>query len=81
MIFPGFKSLFWRNRLQDAGERARREHSAFLTQALRTRLGVNVPRIPRRKVDDGGFDRLMQDPRGRAAAERWWGARFEDGDG
>ena len=74
------RGLLWRDRLRDAGERARREHSAFLTQALCTRLGVRAPRIPTRRVDDGGFDRLMGDPRGRRAAGRFWSGALVDAD-
>jgi hypothetical protein len=80
MRFRLLRALLWRDRLRDAGERARREHSAFLTQALRNRIGVRHPRIPTRRVDRGGFDRLMADPRGRDAADRWWSSAFIDDD-
>ncbi len=80
MRFRFLQHLHWRKRLLDAGERARREHSNFLTQALCTRLGAGAPRIPTRRVDRGGFDRLMADSRGRQAADRWWAGTFVDED-
>lgn len=73
------RAILWRERLRDAGQKARDEHSRWLTLALLGRsAGLNQPRIPTRKVDDGGFDRLMQDPRGRRAATRWWSNTFQD---
>jgi hypothetical protein len=45
------------------------EHSAFLTWALRQQ---RTPRIPRRRVADGGFDRHMRRPEARAAVRHWW---------
>jgi hypothetical protein len=80
MLLRQVRSLLFRQRLLDAGARARREHSTWLTQALCTRVGVRAPRIPTRKVDDGGFDRLMSDPRGQRVARQWWTSAFEDGD-
>jgi hypothetical protein len=46
------------------------ETSAFLTWALQH--GQDLPRIPRRRVDEGGFSLLMQQPGARAAVARWW---------
>lgn len=53
-----------------AGERARRLHSHWLTEALRS--GKEMPRIPLRRVEDGGWEDLLAKPKGRDAAERWW---------
>lgn len=53
------------------GERARRHHERWLTGALTGRIGPH-PRIPTRRVSEGGFDRQMADESGRARAERWW---------
>ena len=78
MLLRPLKSLLFRQRLLDAGARARGEHSRWLTQALCTRIGVPAPRIPTRKVEDGGFDRLMSDPRGRRVAQQWWTSAFDD---
>ncbi len=49
---------------------ARRMHSRWLTQAIRA--GSKVPRIPVRRVDEGGFDREMATPEGREWASAWW---------
>jgi hypothetical protein len=64
------------------------EHSAWLTWAIglgfgrRRRDGWDcLPRIPVRRVADGGFARLMSTPGGRYRAERWWDkALGEQGD-
>jgi hypothetical protein len=59
----------------------RRTHERWLTSALRSR--APIPRIPIRRVDDGGFDDLLSRPRGRDVAARWWRmafARVPDGD-
>ncbi len=75
------KALLWQDRLRDAGERAREEHSRWLTQALYGRsAGFNYPKIPTRRVDAGGFDKLMSDRRGRRAAANWWQRIFRDDD-
>ncbi|MEX0776742.1 MAG: hypothetical protein WD042_13650 [Phycisphaeraceae bacterium] len=47
------------------------ETSAFLTWALAEER--QVPRIPCRRVDDGGFEALLARPGARALARRWWG--------
>ncbi len=46
------------------------ETSVFLTWALSS--GVDLPRIPVRRVDEGGFDRLLRLPGARRALGRWW---------
>lgn len=49
------------------------ETSAFLTWALaRQREGQAFPRIPRRRVDQGGFTSLLRQPGARAAVAHWW---------
>ena len=47
--------------------------SAFLTWALAANR--DVPRIPTRRVDRGGFADLTADAR--AAASRWWSQTFD----
>ncbi|MFP4143986.1 MAG: hypothetical protein ACLFV3_02480 [Phycisphaeraceae bacterium] len=46
------------------------ETSTFLTWALRHRR--DVPRIPTRRVDEGGFAELRLNRGARAAVTRWW---------
>ncbi|MFW6059859.1 MAG: hypothetical protein ACODAQ_06735 [Phycisphaeraceae bacterium] len=46
------------------------ETSAFLTWALHHH--GQLPRIPRRRVDRGGFGPLLKHPGARAAVEHWW---------
>lgn len=60
-----------RNRLETLAERARREHSHWLTCAMAD-PGRYWRRIPIRRVDRGGFSALTGDPAGRAWTERWW---------
>lgn len=57
------------------GERARRQLQRWLSAALES--PTPLPRIPLRRVDRGGFDRLMSTPRGRAAAAAWWERTLE----
>jgi hypothetical protein len=71
-----FGRWLWRKRLIDAGEQARREHSAFLTRALMLPPNA-LPRIPTRKVSEGGFSREMAAPEGRRWAQRWWSTTFD----
>lgn len=49
---------------------ARRTHSRWLSRAIRA--GARVPRIPTRRVDEGGFDADMATAEGRAWAREWW---------
>lgn len=42
----------------------------FLTWALEN--GVDLPMIPRKRVDDGGFTELMKLRGGREMVNRWW---------
>jgi hypothetical protein len=53
-----------------AGERARLLHSRWLTDAMRS--GRPMPRIPLRRVEEGGWEELLARPKGRDVAERWW---------
>jgi len=46
------------------------ETSAFLSWALRERR--DLPRIPRRRVDEGGFTAMLRNPGARAAVRHWW---------
>ena len=46
------------------------ETSAFLTWALSS--GASLPRIPRRRVDEGGFGPYLRLPGARAAMHHWW---------
>lgn len=57
------------------GERMIQEHGMWLTMAMR--VGFALPRIPVRRVSDGGFSRLMAAPAGRYRAERWWESALE----
>lgn len=50
------------------------ETEAFLNWAL---WREDVPRIPRRRMDEGGFTRLMRQPGARALAGRWWRTTLE----
>lgn len=44
--------------------------STFLSWALKE--DRDLPRIPRLRSDEGGFDRLMSQPGGRRVATMWW---------
>ena len=54
----------------EAGRLARLVHSRWLTEAVQRPL--DVPRIPTRRVDEGGFSAMLCRPGGRERAERWW---------
>ncbi|MGP1345090.1 MAG: hypothetical protein ACTS3F_00295 [Phycisphaerales bacterium] len=67
---------FWdRFRGETAGERARRIHQSWLSMAMRGEIGP-FPRIPTRRVSDGGWDGLMRTEDGRRWARRWWHRAF-----
>jgi len=51
------------------------ETSAFLTWALSS--GVDLPRIPTRRVDEGGFGGRFRHAAARAAGFRWWARAIE----
>lgn len=46
------------------------EHSRWLTRAVASPRPQ--PRIPTRRVADGGFDRMMRLEHGPARASKWW---------
>lgn len=54
----------------EARDKMIHETSAWLTWALDN--DVPVPRIPRNRVDRGGFDMLRRVPAARAAVDHWW---------
>jgi hypothetical protein len=51
------------------------ETSTFLTWALTEER--DLPRIPHRRVDAGGFTEILLRPGGRALATRWWSRALE----
>lgn len=55
----------------DARRRAIAETNAFLTWAIQT--GETMPRIPRRRVDKGGFAQLLSRPNANSIIASWWG--------
>jgi hypothetical protein len=61
-----------RRGLPDPAALFRRVHEAWLTRAVTS--GKAYPRIPVRRVDEGGFDPLLSRPGGRQLADRWWSA-------
>jgi len=63
--------VFGLRTIEEAGRRARRQHSQYLTRALLGFTSTPVPRIPTRRVDKGGFDKVMRDPRGKRVADQW----------
>lgn len=58
-------------RVLTASERARQLHSAWLTRALGGELPES-PRIPARRVTEGGFRTLLRTGYGRRWATDWW---------
>lgn len=58
-----------------ASELARAIHSEWLTRAMAQRKAY--PRIPTRRVEDGGFDALRARANGMARAEQWWMVALE----
>lgn len=64
--------FFFRSRpIGEVAQRMRDEHSAWLTEALR-RGQFDLPRIPVKRADQGGFSELTESARGREVCERWW---------
>ena len=59
------------DRILTASERARRLHSAWLTRALAGETG-ECPRIPTRRVEQGGFSGILRTAFGRRWAVEWW---------
>ncbi|QNN21960.1 hypothetical protein HED60_06640 [Planctomycetales bacterium ZRK34] len=71
--------MIYRSNPQDPDARRRRmiaETSAWLTWALDNDLegpgNAKLPRIPRRRVDMGGFGNMLNHPGARAAVYHWW---------
>lgn len=64
-----------RGALEEAGARARREHSAWLTHALHN--PGRWPCIPTRRVSNGGFAAMMARKGGPERAERWWNSAID----
>ena len=62
--------MFSREDWERLGERVRRAHSRWLTAALRS--GSKAPRIPVRRVSEGGWDAMMGTEEGRAWAAEFW---------
>lgn len=54
----------------DARRRAIAETSAFLSWALRSEQ--DLPRIPRRRVDRGGFTQMLKSPLAGKIITYWW---------
>ncbi len=67
--------LFWRDDVPSLGETYRRVHEAWLSRAVES--GHPYPRIPLRKVEDGGFSGLVRRPGGRMLTEMWWMAALD----
>ncbi|MCG3124768.1 MAG: hypothetical protein GIKADHBN_03253 [Phycisphaerales bacterium] len=66
--------MFWRlwrrSQILERGEAARRLHSAWLTRALDSQRPY--PRIPVRRVDEGGFTVLRNTAYRPKVSEAWW---------
>jgi hypothetical protein len=59
----------------ELGAKARLLHGTWLTRALHKPAG-RLPRIPLRRVSEGGFTALMRTVEGRAWAELWWSSAW-----
>lgn len=66
----GFGFTYRQRRPADARRRAIAETSAFLSWALAT--DPPMPRIPRRRVDRGGFADLLKRPNAAGMIAYWW---------
>jgi hypothetical protein len=70
--------MFWRSSssrdLLSKAQAFRSVHERWLSKALRS--ASPLPRIPVRRMDRGGFDDLLSQPRGRDVADRWWRMAF-----
>jgi hypothetical protein len=66
--------MFWKRlRERHIGSLAKlycQTHERWLNRALSA--GASVPRIPLRRVADGGYAELSSTPTGRAHAALWW---------
>lgn len=71
-----FRNLFSkRGKILWAGEKARRVHSRWLSDAIAHRVPT-YKRIPVRKVSEGGFAPVMATTEGREWADGWWEGAF-----
>ncbi|TVQ63658.1 MAG: hypothetical protein EA379_03425 [Phycisphaerales bacterium] len=61
------------------GERVRSAVEHWLNWAL-TLPESRFPRIPLRRVSEGGFDDLLARPHGRRVAARWWARALDNDD-
>ena len=61
--------------VEDVRERMIRETNSFLTWALAK--DRSLPRIPRRRVSEGGFADLLRRPGASAMVEQWWKRTLE----
>lgn len=53
-------------------------HSVWLTKAIRH--GARPPRIPVRRVSEGGWSTLIETPEGRAWADEFWQSTLDHPD-
>ncbi len=60
---------------RDARRKAIAETEAFLTWALSE--DRHLPRIPRRRVSQGGFGKLLERPVARTVVRHWWGRTLQ----
>lgn len=70
-----FSRLFGQGLGLSVGEMMRNAHSAWLTEALASKR--EYPRIPVRRVDEGGFSKLLSMKNGEELAARWWDIALE----
>jgi hypothetical protein len=71
-----FGRLFQRREdFLEAGAKARLLHGNWLSRAVAWQR-ERTPRIPVRRVSEGGFDGLMRTREGRAWAEGWWASAW-----
>lgn len=66
----GFHFSNQRNRPIDARRRAIAETNAFLSWAMKNQ--EPMPRIPRRRMDRGGFTELLRRPNAATIVACWW---------
>lgn len=68
--FEGFFGWGRRPEAEDERQKMIAETSAFLSWAMRE--DAELPRIPMRRVDEGGFGFVSGHRGAKALAERWW---------
>lgn len=71
----GFSLVIRQKRPVDARRRAIAETSAFLSWAMHN--GEDLPRIPRRRADKGGFSEMLKRPGAPAILSYWWSKALE----